>query len=192
MRFLDIFISVFGLILLAPLVCLVWIVLFVLEGSPIFKQIRVGVQGRYFTIFKFRTMRVDTKSLATHLIDSSNITVVGRFLRASKLDEIPQLWNVLKGDMSLVGPRPCLPNQIELIAERRRRGVLELHPGITGLAQIHGIDMSIPRLLARVDALMVRSDGLKFRLYIIMRTILKIFSLDRRALVSNQFRRRFR
>ena len=105
-------------------------------------------------------MKLGTMSVATHLADVSAITPFGRFLRRSKLDELPQLWNVLRGDMSLVGPRPCLYTQDELIAERLARGVLNVKPGITGLAQIQGVNMSTPRLLAETDAKMLNSLSL--------------------------------
>lgn len=101
-------------------------------------------------------MKPGTASVASHLADGSSITGWGRFLRRTKLDELPQLWNVLKGEMSLVGPRPCLPNQTELIFERAQRGVFVARPGITGLAQVQGIDMSNPQRLAEVDAEMLR------------------------------------
>jgi lipopolysaccharide/colanic/teichoic acid biosynthesis glycosyltransferase len=100
-------------------------------------------------------MKPDTPSVASHLASTTSITRFGRFLRRTKLDELPQLWNVLKGDMSLVGPRPNLFNQEELIAERDALGVYAVRPGITGLAQVNGIDMSTPRLLARTDARMI-------------------------------------
>ena len=112
-----------------------------------------------FVLVKFRTMRPDTASVATHLADASAITPFGRFLRRTKLDELPQLWNVLWGDMSLVGPRPCLFNQQELIAHRAALGVFAARPGITGLAQLQGIDMSTPELLAKTDAQMLASLG---------------------------------
>jgi O-antigen biosynthesis protein WbqP len=123
--------------------------------SPLFRQERVGRHQKPFTLVKFRTMEKDTASVASHLASASAITPFGRFLRRTKLDELPQLWNVLKGDMSLVGPRPCLFNQEELIAEREARGVYQARPGITGLAQVNGIDMSTPRLLAETDAKML-------------------------------------
>jgi len=126
-------------------------------GSPIFFQERVGRDQRPFILVKFRTMRPDTASVASHLADTSAITRLGAFLRRTKLDELPQLWNVLKGEMSLVGPRPCLFNQSELIAERHNRGVFNSRPGITGLAQVNNIDMSTPKLLAETDAQMLNS-----------------------------------
>ena len=111
-------------------------------------------------LVKFRTMRPGTASVATHLASASAITPFGRFLRRTKLDELPQLWNVLKGEMSLVGPRPCLFNQHELIEERARRDVFDSRPGITGLAQVNDVDMSTPELLAETDARMLRSMSL--------------------------------
>ena len=105
-------------------------------------------------------MRPDTASVASHLADASAITPLGRILRKTKLDELPQLWNVLCGDMSLVGPRPCLFNQQDLIVKRAARGVFDARPGITGLAQIQGIDMSTPELLAKTDAEMLRQMSL--------------------------------
>ncbi|MFN6182688.1 MAG: sugar transferase, partial [Burkholderiales bacterium] len=130
-------------------------------GSPLFRQQRVGRHQKPFVLVKFRTMRPETASVATHLADASAVTPLGRFLRRTKLDELPQLWNVLKGEMSLVGPRPCLYNQTELIAERAVRGVFEVRPGITGLAQIQGIDMSTPKLLAETDAQMLQQMNVR-------------------------------
>ena len=101
-------------------------------------------------------MRLDTDSVASHLADASAITRLGAFLRRTKLDELPQLWNVMKGEMSLVGPRPCLFNQTELISERVSREVFNAKPGITGLAQVNNIDMSTPKLLAETDARMLK------------------------------------
>lgn len=129
-------------------------------GAPLFRQVRVGRRGRPFVLYKLRTMRPETPSVATHLADPGAVTRFGRFLRRTKLDELPQLWNVIRGEMSLVGPRPCLPNQKELIEARDHLGVLAARPGITGLAQIRGIDMSQPQRLARVDAEMLRRFSL--------------------------------
>lgn len=126
-------------------------------GSPIFKQERVGKNKKPFTLYKFRTMNVKAQSVATHLANTAEITKFGSFLRKSKLDELPQLFNVLFGDMSLVGPRPNLFNQTELIEERDSRGVYKVVPGITGLAQINEIDMSTPKELAIKDAEMIKS-----------------------------------
>lgn len=154
-RILDVLFSFFGLLLGAPLLMLLAVLGLFDTGSPFFRQTRVGRQQRPFTLWKFRTMRPGTASVATHLADASAITAFGRFLRRTKLDELPQLWNVLRGDMSLVGPRPCLFSQETLIAERSARGVYDARPGITGLAQVNGIDMSTPELLAETDRQML-------------------------------------
>jgi len=154
-RFFDLIFSVIGLILGGPLLFLLWLAGLFMIGSPLFRQTRVGRHQNPFVLVKFRTMRPGTASVASHLADATAITRWGRFLRRTKLDELPQLWNVLKGEMSLVGPRPCLFNQEELVQERAKRGVYEVRPGITGLAQIKGIDMSTPILLAETDAAML-------------------------------------
>lgn len=156
-RFFDVFFSCIGLILLSPFILVLTIIGYFDTGSPIFSQTRVGKEMRGFSLIKFRSMHVDTGSVATHLVNKNAITPFGKFLRKTKLDELPQLWNVLKGDMSLVGPRPNLPNQEELIHERSIRGVYNVRPGITGLAQINEIDMSTPKLLAEKDAEMIEN-----------------------------------
>ena len=156
-RVFDILFSALGLLFLFPVLCALWIIGWFDNRSPLFRQQRVGRHQQPFVLVKFRTMRPDTASVATHLADASAITPFGRFLRRTKLDELPQLWNVLLGDMSLVGPRPCLYNQHELIHERAERGVFNVRPGITGLAQTQGIDMSTPELLAKTDAEMIAS-----------------------------------
>ncbi|CAM3863742.1 sugar transferase [Rheinheimera salexigens] len=154
-RLLDFLFSFFGLVFALPFLVILFIIGLFDTGSPIFMQQRVGRNKKPFTLIKFRTMKVDTASVASHLASTSSITKFGGFLRKTKLDELPQLWNVLLGDMSLVGPRPCLFNQEELIAEREQRGVLKARPGITGLAQVNEIDMSTPVLLAETDAKML-------------------------------------
>lgn len=168
-RFLDVVLSGVGLIMLSPLILVVMLLGWLDTRSPLFRQERVGRNQRPFVLVKFRTMRPDTASVASHLADASAITPLGRFLRRTKFDELPQLWNVLKGDMSLVGPRPCLFNQKELIQERAKRGVYNVRPGVTGLAQILGIDMSTPELLAETDAEMLKTLNLhNFFRYIIL------------------------
>ena len=158
MRCFDLFLAVLGLVLLAPLfIGAVLVSLIFQPGSPLYLQQRVGRDEKLFTLIKFRTMRPETRSVGTHEINPSQVTAWGRFLRTFKIDELPQLWNVLKGEMSLVGPRPCLPNQTELVAARRKISVFCVRPGITGLAQIQGIDMSTPELLAKTDAEMIRT-----------------------------------
>lgn len=122
------------------------------KGPGIFAQKRVGKDGRPFTFYKFRTMKVGTAQAATHEVEASSVTPIGRFLRRTKLDELPQVWNILRNELSLVGPRPSLTTQESLIEERGRRGVLQLKPGLTGLAQINGVAMYDPALLAQWDA----------------------------------------
>jgi len=157
-RLADILLSLSGLILLSPLLFSVFLFSSLFQqGSPLFRQQRMGREEKLFTLIKFRTMRPETGSVGTHEVNPSQVTAWGKLLRKTKIDELPQLWNVLKGEMSLVGPRPCLPNQIALIQERKRLGVFEVRPGITGLAQIQGIDMSKPELLAETDAEMIRT-----------------------------------
>ena len=154
-RIFDVIFSVLGLFLGLPVLAIIWVLGLFDTGYPIFRQERVGRNMQNFTLVKFRTMSKDTASVASHLASGSSITSFGRFLRKTKLDELPQLWNVLKGDMSLVGPRPNLFNQAELIHARDALDVYRVRPGITGLAQIKDIDMSTPELLAKTDAEMI-------------------------------------
>ena len=140
-----------------PFLVLIFIIGLFDTGSPIFTQQRVGRNKKPFTLVKFRTMRVDTASVASHLASSASITPLGGFLRKTKLDELPQLWNVLKGEMSLVGPRPGLFNQEELTLARDKQKVFNVRPGITGLSQVNEIDMSTPELLAKTDKEMIDS-----------------------------------
>ena len=154
-RIFDVFFSIFGLILLSPLLIVILILGWFVNRSPIFIQKRVGRFQKPFLLIKFRTMHPKTKSLATHLVGNPGSSPFEIFLRKTKLDELPQLWNVLRGEMSIVGPRPCLFNQNDLIIEREALRVFDARPGITGLAQIKGIDMSTPKLLAKQDAQML-------------------------------------
>ena len=160
-RFFDLLFASLGLLFGFPLFLFVLVAGYYDTGSPIFFQERVGRKGKGFTLIKFRTMSVGTASVATHLASQSSVTPLGNFLRKTKLDELPQLINVLRCEMSFVGPRPCLFNQVELIEERQKRGVLDALPGITGLAQVNKIDMSTPRLLAETDARMIETMSLK-------------------------------
>ncbi len=178
-RLLDIGISLLALLVLFPFLLVIFFLGLADTGSPIFQQIRVGQNQRPFTLIKFRTMKRETLSVATHLADPQAVTPIGHFLRRSKLDEFPQLWNVLKGEMSLVGPRPCLFSQEELIGERERLGVFAVRPGITGLAQIRGIDMSTPKLLAQTDAEMLTLLGVREYFQYLWWTILGKGSGDR-------------
>jgi O-antigen biosynthesis protein WbqP len=170
-RPLDVAGAAVGLALLWPVILLAVVAIRATSPGPaIFLQERVGEGGKPFLCRKLRTMFLGTESMPTHQVPASRITPVGRFLRRSKLDELPQLWNVIRGEMSLVGPRPCLPTQAVLVEERRRRGVTALRPGITGLAQMRGIDMADPAVLAEVDAEYLSSVSLAVDLGILLRT----------------------
>lgn len=162
-RLIDFLAAFFGLLLLWPVLLIVTIIGIFDTGSPIFVQTRVGKNKRAFNLIKFRTMSVETKSVASHLANNASITKLGNFLRKTKIDELPQLINVVKGEMSLVGPRPNLFNQEELIRERDTLGVYDVLPGVTGLAQVQNIDMSTPKLLAETDKQMI--DTLNIRNY---------------------------
>lgn len=170
-RLFDFVFSLVGLVVGFPVLLLLTVIGLFDTGSPIFRQERVGRNKKPFTLVKFRTMKKDTASVASHLASTTSITPFGRFLRRTKLDELPQLWNVLTGDMSLVGPRPCLFNQEELIAEREVRGVLQARPGITGLAQVNEIDMSTPKLLAETDQKMLAEMSIRAYFHYILMTV---------------------
>lgn len=152
-RAFDLCVAIFLLPVAVPL-CLVLLAAIRLEspGNPLFMQRRVGRHRETFRMFKLRTMRSDTGDLPSHEVGGAQITPLGSILRKLKLDELPQLANILSGSMSLVGPRPCLPSQDELIAERSKRNVFDHRPGVTGAAQVRGVDMSDPRLLAETEA----------------------------------------
>lgn len=171
-RLFDLVASAVGLAVLWPVIAIAMIA--VRHSSPgpsIFAHTRVGKDGRLFTLHKLRTMQQGTKQVPTHVVGSDAVTPIGRFLRRSKLDELPQLVNVLKGEMSLVGPRPCLPTQTELIEARRKEGALAVRPGITGPAQVQGIDMSDPVKLAAVDGLYARNHTFVDDLWLIVQTV---------------------
>ncbi|WP_033008792.1 sugar transferase [Vibrio harveyi] len=169
-RLIDFLVAFFGLLFLWPVLLIVTIIGLFDTGSPIFVQERVGRNKKPFKLIKFRTMSVETKSVASHLASNASITKLGGFLRKTKIDELPQLINVLKGEMSLVGPRPNLFNQQELIIERDALGIYEVLPGITGLAQVQNIDMSTPVLLAKIDKKMIDTLTLKDYFKYIMMT----------------------
>jgi lipopolysaccharide/colanic/teichoic acid biosynthesis glycosyltransferase len=170
-RLFDIIFSFLGIVILLPVGIVLYIIGLFDTGSPVFKQERVGKNKKPFVLYKFRTMHINTQSVATHLTNQNAVTGFGAFLRKTKLDELPQLVNVLKGDMSLVGARPCLYNQEELIIEREKQGVFNYLPGITGLAQINEIDMSTPVKLAEIDAKMYRTLNLAHYFKYIFATI---------------------
>ena len=174
-RLIDIFLSFCGLILFIPILSIILLIAFIDTGSPLFIQKRLGLNRTIFLLVKFRTIKINKSSyLGTHLIDNFSITKIGSFLRFTKFDELPQLWNVLRGDMSLVGPRPSLTNQSRLIFERRKRGVFKVRPGITGLSQIRGINMSKPLLLAKTDSKMIKKMNVSLYFYLLIITFIKL------------------
>jgi len=172
LRIFDFTFALLGLIFAFPVLLVIYVLGLFDTGSPLFRQERVGRHQKPFVLVKFRTMKIDTASVASHLASSASITRMGAFLRKTKLDELPQLWNVLKGEMSLVGPRPGLFNQQELTTERAQRGVFDVRPGITGLAQVSDIDMSTPKLLAETDQRMIRELTLAHYFKYILMTVL--------------------
>lgn len=170
-RLIDLISSLFGLILLFPLFVILLFGGYLDTGKPLIIQERVGKNKKKFNLVKFRTMSLETNQLASHLVSSKQVTKYGSFLRRTKLDELPQLWNVMVGNMSLVGPRPNLFNQIELIEERDKLNIYKVKPGITGLAQIKKIDMSTPKLLAETDFTMISKINLFTYFTFIFKTI---------------------
>ena len=171
-RVFDILASGAGLLVFGPVILVLAVL--VRRDSPgpgIFAQARVGRGERVFTCYKLRTMAQGTVSAASHETPVSAVTRLGAALRRWKLDELPQLWNVLKGEMSFVGPRPCLPMQTELVEARRALGVFDIRPGITGKAQVMGVDMSEPQRLARLDADYARERSFLGDLELILRTV---------------------
>jgi O-antigen biosynthesis protein WbqP len=151
-RTFDFVVSALGLIVLTPIMLTIaYFVWRSSRGGVLFVQDRVGKSEKLFRCYKFRTMAQGAPVAGSHEVAESWITPTGRRLRSAKLDELPQLFNVLRGDMGLVGPRPCLPSQIDVIAARRARNVFGIRPGITGIAQLASIDMSTPERLAEAD-----------------------------------------
>jgi lipopolysaccharide/colanic/teichoic acid biosynthesis glycosyltransferase len=172
LRTFDVVLSSFGLLILWPVLLILCILGWLDTRSPLYTQERVGRYQRLFVLVKFRTMHPGTASVASHLTTSNSITPLGGILRRTKLDELPQLWNVLRGEMSLVGPRPGLLNQIELTSARIAHGIYDVRPGITGLSQLNGIDMSTPELLAETDARMLREMSVSNYFRFIVLTVL--------------------
>ena len=181
-RFLDFVISITGIVILSPLF-LVIILLIKLDsrGPVIFKQRRIGVNKKEFNILKFRTMRIDTpKDTPTHLLDNPEvyITKIGEFLRKTSLDELPQIINIIKGEMSIIGPRPALWNQFDLIEERDRYSANDVVPGLTGWAQINGRDELPIYMKAMYDGEYVEKMDLLFDIKCFFLTIFKVLKKD--------------
>jgi O-antigen biosynthesis protein WbqP len=176
-RILDLLMALFLTVALCmPMVCIALLVRVTSPGPALYWSRRVGRHNACFSMPKFRTMRVGTPTVATHLLADADrhLTPVGSFLRRSSLDELPQLWCILRGDMSFVGPRPALFNQADLIAQRSALGVDGVRPGLTGWAQVNGRDeLPIPAKVA-LDAEYVRRQGLCFDLRILLLTLVKV------------------
>ena len=181
-RAIDFICSLLGLILLSPLflVLILWIKMDS-PGPVLFRQKRVGIHKTYFQILKFRTMRIDTpKDMPTHLLKNPEqyITKAGKFLRKTSLDELPQIINILKGDMAIVGPRPALWNQYDLIAERDKYGANDVRPGLTGWAQINGRDELEILVKAALDGEYVKKLGPAMDLRCFFGTFLSVLKAD--------------
>ncbi len=181
-RALDIVISLSAIIALSWLLVLIALVIKLEDGGKvIFKQKRIGIHKREFYIYKFRTMRADTpKDIPTHMLKDPKayITKAGGFLRRSSLDELPQLFNILKGEMSIVGPRPALYNQYDLIEERDKYGANDITPGLTGWAQINGRDELPISVKAAYDGEYVKRMSIFFDIGIIIKTVFSVFTAD--------------
>lgn len=187
-RIIDIVLSLVGLIVLSPVFLLIVIFIKIDSRGPVFfKQKRIGMYKKHFNILKFRTMRIDTpKDTATHLLENPQqwITNVGRILRKTSLDELPQLFNILRGEMSIVGPRPALWNQYDLVEERDKYGVNDVAPGLTGWAQINGRDELPINVKARLDGEYVKKMSFSFDLFCILLTVIKV--LKREGIVDDK------
>lgn len=181
-RLIDILLSAIGLIILAPVFLILIIAIKVdSKGSILFKQKRVGLNKKHFYILKFRTMRIDTpKDTPTHLLDNPDqwITRVGKFLRKTSLDELPQIINILKGDMSVIGPRPALWNQYDLIAERDEYQANDVPAGLTGWAQINGRDELPIKVKAQLDGEYANKIGLIMDSKCFLGTIFSVLKSD--------------
>ena len=180
-RLFDFFMSLIAIILLSPVILIVALaVKFTSPGPMLFKQRRIGKDNVEFEIYKFRTMRIDTPNVPTHLLENPEqwITPIGKFLRKTSLDELPQLFNILKGEMSIVGPRPALYNQLDLKEMRTEVGVHKLVPGLTGWAQINGRDEIPLSLKVNLDKEYLERKSFFFDIKIIFMTVLSVLKSD--------------
>ena len=180
-RLFDFVMSLIGIVLLSPIILIVSLaVKFTSPGPMLFKQRRIGKNNVEFEIYKFRTMRIDTPNVPTHLLENPEqwITPVGKFLRKTSLDELPQLFNILKGEMSIVGPRPALYNQIDLKEMRTEAGVHKLVPGLTGWAQINGRDEIPLSLKVKLDKEYLMKKSFFFDIKIIFMTALSVIKSE--------------
>ncbi|MDC1361310.1 sugar transferase [Gammaproteobacteria bacterium] len=167
-------ICLIGLIVILPFMVIASLLICLEDGFPVFfKQKRIGLNKQIFTIYKIRTLKRNAPQVGTHEIEDRYKLTIGRIVRALKLDEFPQLWNVIRGDLNLIGPRPGLESQLALEEARMVQGVFDAKPGITGLAQVLGYDMSTPERLAEVDKLYVNHKSIKLNTIIFLGTFLK-------------------
>ncbi|MDV2684414.1 sugar transferase [Alkalihalophilus lindianensis] len=181
-RLIDIVLSFLGLVILSPVFLILILGIKIDSKGPVlFKQKRVGINKTHFSILKFRTMRIDTpKDTPTHLLGNPEqyITKMGKFLRETSLDELPQVWNIFVGQMSVIGPRPALWNQYDLIAERDKHGANDVPPGLTGWAQINGRDELPIEVKARLDGEYVERIGLWMDFKCFVGTIISVMKSD--------------
>ena len=174
------FISMLGLIFIFPMLVMLGLFIVIEDGFPIFfKQDRIGKGGKKFKIIKIRTLKKDTPNIGTHDLKKNHMLINAKWIRKLKLDEFPQLINVIKGDINIVGPRPGLVMQTELFDARSLKDIYSIKPGITGLAQILGYDMSDPMKLAEIDGIYIINRSFKLDLLIILGTF---FNLPRQIL----------
>ena len=180
-RVFDFIISLFALIILSPLFLLISLIILIGDGTPVlFRQKRVGKNNELFTIYKFRTMKQGTENVASGKLQNANakITRFGRILRATSIDELPQLFNILNGTMSLVGPRPLIPEEAEIRELREKYNVYSIRPGITGWAQVNGRDNISLEQKALLDKKYVEKQSLGFDIKILIMTVLKVLRRD--------------
>ena len=172
MNFIYRLVALFILIAISPIILLFSFAILFEDGLPfLFFQDRIGKNKKLFKIIKLRTMKKNTPNLGTHLVSENSYLMTGKIIRKLKIDELPQLVNLIKGELNIVGPRPGLPNQVELILEREKLNIFKIKPGISGLAQISGYDMSDPKKLAKVDKIYVDNSNWILDLKIILATI---------------------
>ncbi len=180
MNFIYRLVALFVLIGISPLIIFFSVAIIIEDGFPfLFFQNRLGKNKKIFKIIKLRTMKKSTPHLGTHLINKSSYLITGKIIRRLKIDELPQLINLIRGELNIVGPRPGLPNQKELMLEREKLNIFKIKPGISGLAQICGYDMSDPKKLSKVDKIYIDNSNWILDLKIIFATI---FSPLRRSL----------
>ena len=176
-----------GFLVVLPLILIGIVLVYLEDGAPIiFSQERLGKNKKTFKIYKIRTMKKGTPSKGTHQISKKNYLFIGSILRKSKIDELPQLINFLKGDINLIGPRPGLESQIELKEFRDKLNVFSIKPGITGLAQVLGFDMSNPKKLSKIDSIYIDRKNIKTDIYIFFATFLKPFKLKVLEIYRNE------